>query len=75
LDNIKGNQRTWADDLVASTQVVFSFSSALSMLGGITDTLQDPDMSGWEKFTSILTTLTMLIPTLLSLWTSLKTLT
>jgi hypothetical protein len=43
------------------------------MMGGMWDTLQDPDLSGWEKFTYIMTTLGMLIPTLVTAWTSLKT--
>jgi hypothetical protein len=36
------------------------------MLSSIFDTIRDPDISGWEKFTTILTTLSMLIPTLVN---------
>jgi hypothetical protein len=44
------------------------------MLGSITDTLSDPDTTGWEKFTQVLMTISMLIPTLTTMWSSLKTL-
>jgi hypothetical protein len=50
-----------------------SAASALSMLGDVTDTLSNPDLSGWEKFTTVMTTVSMLIPTLVTAWTSLKT--
>jgi hypothetical protein len=51
-----------------------SAASAINMLGTMFDTLSDPDVSGWEKFTTILTTLSMLIPTMISLWGTFKTL-
>ena len=69
-----GVQKTWADHLVATANVAMSAASAITMLGSVVDTLNDPDMSGWQKFTAILTTMTMLIPTLITLWTSFKTL-
>ena len=68
-----GAQRTWADTLTAGVQAATAAASALSMLGDITDTLSDPDTSGWEKFTRVLTTVSILIPTLITAWTALKT--
>jgi hypothetical protein len=44
------------------------------MLGGAFDKLRDPDVSGWDKFLTILTTLGMVVPTLVSLFTTFKTL-
>jgi hypothetical protein len=41
---------------------VSSLSMAMSALGGILDVLKDPEMSGWEKFTTVLTTLATTIP-------------
>ena len=73
IENAKGAQKEWSDIFVAGVSAATSFASALSMIGGIWDTLSDPDLSGWEKFTTVLTTLSMLIPTLVTLWTSLKT--
>jgi hypothetical protein len=34
------------------------------MIGGIVNTIEDPDMSGWEKFLSIAGTVLMMITTL-----------
>jgi hypothetical protein len=44
------------------------------MLGNAFDTLKDPDVSGWEKFVTVLTTVGMVVPTLISLWKTFKTL-
>ena len=74
IDEAKGAQQEWADTLTAGMNVALSAANALSMLGSITDTLSDPDTTGWEKFTQILMTLSMLIPTLTTMWSSLKTL-
>ena len=73
IDNAKGAQQDWTTTLTAGMQAAMAAGSALSMLGDITDTLSDPDISGWEKFTRILTTVSMLIPTLVSMWSSMKT--
>jgi sorbitol-specific phosphotransferase system component IIC len=59
---------------VTSTNIALSAASAVTMLGNIFTSLTDPDTSGWEKFTSVLTTLTALIPTLVILYKSLTTL-
>jgi len=63
-----GNQKTWADSIVSTASAVMSLSSAISMLGSLVDTLQNPDMSGWEKFLSVLTTLGMVIPMVIMAW-------
>ena len=70
IDNAKGAQKDWADDFVSLTNAAMSTVSAISMLGGLADTLQSPDMSGWEKLTTVLTTMTMLIPTLIQMYES-----
>ena len=72
IKNAKGAQQSWSDTLVAGANAAMSFASALSMIGGIWDTLQNPDLSGWQKFTTVLTTLGMLIPTLITTWESLQ---
>jgi hypothetical protein len=73
IDNAKGVQKSWADTLIAGANAAMAASSAISMLSGVVDTLNNPDLSGWEKFTTILTTVSMLIPTIITVWTSLKT--
>ena len=72
IQKAKGAQSTWADTLVAFAGAAMNAAMALNMVGSVFDTIKDPDASGWEKFTSILMTLGMLIPTLISLWSSLK---
>jgi hypothetical protein len=74
IEESTGAQKTWSDVLVTSTNVVMTSASAITMLSNVFTTLSDPDVSGWEKFTNVLTTMTMLIPTLISLYGSLKTL-
>jgi hypothetical protein len=49
--------------------------SAFNQIGSLVETLQDPHVEIWEKFTSVLTTLAMLIPTLITLWAALNTIT
>jgi hypothetical protein len=60
--------------LVHSANVAFSVASAFNMISSAIDTLSDPDTSGWEKLTTVLMTLGMVIPTLVSVWKTLKTL-
>jgi hypothetical protein len=57
---------------VDSTNVALGFAHVLSTIGGIFDTIMDPDLSGWEKFTSVLSAIAILIPTIFSLVKSLK---
>ena len=74
INNSKGAQQGWADILVSSANVAFSVASAFNMLSSAIDTLSDPDISIWEKFTTVLMTLGMVIPTLVSVWKTLKSL-
>lgn len=72
IEESTGKQKSWADSLVSTASAVMSFSSALSMLGSMWDTLQDPDASGWEKLGSVFSTLAMVIPMLITGWKSLQ---
>ena len=74
LHNYKGAQKTWADIVVESANLAFSAAMAFQMLGSAFDTLQDPDVSGWEKLSTVLMTLGMTIPMLVSAWSTLKSL-
>ena len=61
----------WATVSMSVMSSVMSMVSAMQMLGSLFDTLSDPDMSGWEKFTTALTTIfsvvMMLIPAIAAL--------
>ena len=59
IDGAVGAQKTWADQMVAGANVVMSLMSALQAVNGIIDVATNPDMSGWEKFLSIGSSLAM----------------
>ena len=71
IDQAQGKIKTWADSLVSFANGALSIVSALQMVGGIVDTLENPDMSAWEKVlsigSSVLMMVTMLIPTFTTL--------
>ena len=60
INNATGAQKTWADQMVAGANVVMSLMSALQALSGIIDVATNPDMSTWEKFLSIGSSLAMM---------------
>jgi hypothetical protein len=43
-----------------------------SSLGSVWDTLKDPELSGWEKLTSIFMSIGSIVPILLSSFSSFK---
>ena len=73
IPNAKGAQKDWSTALVAGAQAAMSAAMMINSLRGAINTLKDPDISGWEKFTSVLMSLGMTIPGLVSIWKSLKT--
>lgn len=56
----------FSEGIVKLTQSISGLISASAMISSMFDTLSNPDTSGWEKFLSIFTTLTMVIPMLVS---------
>jgi hypothetical protein len=58
--------------LVTGANAAFSASMMINNLRGALDTLKNPDISGWDKFTSTLMSLGMTIPALVSIWKTLK---
>ena len=59
-----GDQKVWSDHLVNISSTIMGVTTAISSLSSIVDTIQNPEMSGWEKFTSIAMSLAMIIPML-----------
>ena len=70
IEESKGAQKSWADTFVAVSNSVMGVVSAFQMLGGLYDIITNPDLSTWEKFTKILTTVGMLIPVITITWDS-----
>jgi hypothetical protein len=52
-----------------------SAASAWTMFGQVVDTWSSPDISIWEKLTSTIMTLSMLLPTCVTLMGALKSIT
>ena len=49
-----------------------AFGMIISSINGLIDTLKDPDSSGWEKFGSILTSVSMIAMSVMGVFTGLK---
>ena len=61
-----GAYQYWATTIVSAAQAVSSLGMALSSISSINDVLQDDTLTNWEKFTSITTSLIMIIPMLIN---------
>lgn len=61
-----GSQKTWADSLVKGAHFAMSAAMAINALGSMWDTWSDPDTSVWQKLTTTLMSLGMIIPTVVS---------
>ena len=70
IKHAKGQQASWSDVIVKSANLAMNAAMAINMLGSAFKTLKDPDVSGWEKFTTVLMTIGTLVPTLISLFNS-----
>ena len=57
---------TLADKLTYGTEALMGFGMTLTSIDGIIDTVFDPDMSGFEKMIAIVTTLSTMVPMLMS---------
>lgn len=52
--------KDWANHLSTMTSSLMSVGMLLSSISGLMDTLEDPNTSGWEKFGSVLTSVSMI---------------
>lgn len=69
----KGNMQSFADGIVGAANGIASLAFGLQSFGAIWDALENPDMTAWEKVTSILTTVGFAIPSIISGFSSLTT--
>jgi len=58
--------------MVESANVAFNVATALSMVSSAIDTLKDPDVSGMQKLVTVLSTMGMVLPTIISLIGTMK---
>ena len=66
IKNSTGAYQYWATTIVSAAQAVSSLGMVLSSISSINNVLQDDTLTDWEKFTSIATSLTMIIPMLIN---------
>ena len=62
LDDFEGKILGTTDHIVNSAEAIMSLVSIFNMVKGALDALTDPDLSGWEKFTSVMMSLASAIP-------------
>lgn len=73
LNTVTGSTVQVTDRIVASANAAMSVVSAWTMLKNAWETIEDPDTSGWEKLLTVMTTMSMAVPSLVSGLNSLKT--
>jgi oligoendopeptidase F len=61
-----------SESIVHLAQGITGLVSAFSMLNNVWQILKDPDVSGWEKFTTVIMSLASFIPTVVSAIKGLK---
>lgn len=71
IKGARGAQKTWADGITQGASAAMSAAMAINALSGMVDTLKNPDISGWQKFTTVLMSMGMLIPAVISGYSSL----
>lgn len=64
LEKMKGLKADWANNLTNLTSSFMSLGMAINSISGLWDTLNNPELSGWEKFASILTSVSMVMMSL-----------
>jgi hypothetical protein len=51
----------WATHLTGAVSGIMSAGMLISSFTGLMNTINDPDVSGWEKFGSVLTSVAMIV--------------
>ena len=73
IAELEGTVATTSQRIVAMGSSLTSFSMLLNNVKGIVDTINNPDLSGWEKFVAILGSVGMTITMSLSMMKQLNT--
>ena len=68
-----GKAITASEKFVAFGSSLSSFAMTLQSINSIINTINNPDLSGWEKFLNISMSLGMIIPGIIRTWTQLNT--
>ena len=65
--------KDYADGIVAGAQALASFASVCSAASGMIDALTNPDLSGWEKFVQVMSSLGSVVMSTVFMLSSLST--
>lgn len=68
MNDLKLPPLTWEEKLVGIANAAMQAGMAISALSSIGDTLTNDELSGWEKLEQILMSLSMLVPSLVSIF-------
>ena len=74
ISDIKGPVITWTDILLKATNAAMNVISLINIISGMAKTITNPELTGWEKFQNITTSLITLLPILVSTVKSLTSL-
>ena len=73
IDEASGKTISASEKFVAFGSTLSSFAMTLQSINSIVNTINNPDLSSWEKFLSVTMSLGMLIPSMIRTWTQLNT--
>ncbi|MBR2506927.1 MAG: hypothetical protein IKB70_08550 [Bacilli bacterium] len=68
MNDVGGSLQGWSATLSTAVGAASSAVMAFNILGSIMDTISNPDLTGWERFTAILGSVVMLIPAIVNAW-------
>lgn len=70
LKNARGEQLGWSNAIVSASNAVMALGSVINSVQGLIDVFNNPDMSGWEKFTALLTSVGSIVMSSMTAFTS-----
>ena len=73
MNQIEAAAASTSQKFIAFGSTLSSFAMTLQSVNSIYNTINNPDLSGWEKFVNITMSLGMLIPGVIRTWTQLNT--
>lgn len=72
LKQSKNATKTWSQSFVDASKTISQVVMAVNSLSSAAKTLTDPNISSWDKFTTILSSLTFAIPGLIDAFSDIK---
>ena len=73
IEKFQGDIPTLSERFVAFGSAISSFAMTLQSINSIINTIENPDLSAWDKFINITMSLGMIIPSIMSIYKQLST--